>query len=103
MTRAPSRPEPSTAPPMGPVQQPDTHAMLARAVDEAARLLNADGAMVYLVDGAKMRFAVDAGIKNPEAQQLIRDMSLDTGVGLFGHAVASRQLVVTGDYRKDKR
>jgi PAS domain S-box-containing protein len=88
---------------MGPVQQPDTHAMLARAVDEAARLLNADGAMVYLVDGAKMRFAVDAGIKNPEAQQLIRDMSLDTGVGLFGHAVATRQLVVTGDYRKDRR
>src|SRR4029450_2430728 len=87
----------------GRVPSAETNAMLARAVDEAARLLNADGAMVYLVDGGQMRFAVDAGIKNPEAQQLIRDMSLATGVGLFGHAVASRQLVVTGDYRKDKR
>ena len=102
MTRAPSRPEPVTAS-VEPVQQPDTNAMLARAVDEAARLLNADGAMVYLAEGGRMRFAVDAGIKNPEAQQLIRDMSLDTGVGLFGHAVATRELVVTGDYRKDKR
>jgi PAS domain S-box-containing protein len=77
--------------------------MLARAVDEAARLLNADGAIVYLVDGDRMRFAVDAGIKNREAQQLIRDMSLDTGVGLFGHAVATREVIVTGDYRKDRR
>jgi PAS domain S-box-containing protein len=77
--------------------------MLAHAVEEAARLLNADGAMVYLVEGGKMRFAVDAGIRNPEARQLIRDLSLDVGVGLFGHAVATRELVVTGDYRRDRR
>jgi PAS domain S-box-containing protein len=102
MTRAPSRPEPATAA-VDLEQQPDTHAMLAHAVEEAARLLQADGAMVYLVDGDRMRFAVDAGIKNAEAQQLIRDMSLDLGVGLFGHAVASRELVVTGDYRRDHR
>jgi len=101
MTRAPSRPEESTAA-VGP-EQPDTHAMLLRAVEEAARLLQADGAMVYLVEDGQMRFAVDAGIRNPEAQQLIRDMSLPLGVGLFGHVAASGETLVSSDYRNDKR
>ena len=77
--------------------------MLSHAVEEAARLLEADGAMVYLVDDGMMRFAVDAGIRNPEAQQLIRDLSLPIGVGLFGHVAASGELVVSGDYRRDRR
>ena len=77
--------------------------MLSHAVEEAARLLQADGAMVYLVDDGLMRFAVDAGIRNPEAQQLIRDLALPIGVGLFGHAVASGELVASGDYRRDTR
>ncbi len=77
--------------------------MLEHAVEEAARLLKADGAMVYLVEDGRMRFAVDAGIRNPEAQQLIRDLELPIGVGLFGHAVATGKLVVSGDYRRDKR
>ncbi len=78
-------------------------AMLSHAVEEAARLLNADGAMVYLVDNGMMRFAVDAGIRDAEAQQLIRDLTLPIGVGLFGQAAASGELVVTGDYRNDER
>jgi PAS domain S-box-containing protein len=78
--------------------------MLARAVEEAARLLNADGAMVYLVDGDdQMRFAVDAGIRNPEAQQLIRDLTLPVGVGLIGHSAATGEVIVSGDYRRDRR
>jgi PAS domain S-box-containing protein len=87
------------------VEQQDTDALLSRAVEEAARLLNADGAMVYLVDAAenRLRFAVDAGIRNPEARQLIRGLSLPVGVGLFGHAIATGELVVSGDYRRDKR
>ena len=101
MTRAPTRPEPSTYPDAP--EQTDSRSMLSHAVEEAARLLQADGAMVYLVDDGVMRFAVDAGIRNPEAQQLIRDLSLPIGVGLFGHAVASGELVVSGDYRRDKR
>ncbi|MBA2631899.1 MAG: GAF domain-containing protein, partial [Chloroflexi bacterium] len=62
-------------------------------------------AMVYLVDPDedRLRFAVDAGIRDPEARQLIRDLSLPVGVGVFGHAIASRKVVVTGDYRKDRR
>jgi len=102
MTRAPSRHE--THPVPADIDQPETQALLARAVEEAARLLDADGAMVYLVDGdQRMRFAVDAGIRNPEAQRLIRDLSLPVGVGLFGHTVATGEVVVSGDYPHDER
>ena len=38
-----------------------------------------------------MRFAVDAGIRNAEAQQLIRDLTLPIGVGIFGQAAAERR------------
>ena len=101
MTRAPTRLE-STVAATG-VEQPDTHAMLLRAAEEAARLLQADGAMVYLVEDGTMRFAVDAGIRNLEAQQLIRDMALPIGVGLFGHVAATGETTVSGDYRHDRR
>ncbi|MGI8999937.1 MAG: GAF domain-containing protein, partial [Candidatus Limnocylindria bacterium] len=104
MTRAPSRPELKT-PARGPGEQHDSHAFLSRAVEEVARLLNADGAMVYMVDPAadRLRFEVDAGIRDPEARQLLRDLSLPVGVGLFGAAISSQQVVVSGDYRRDKR
>jgi two-component system, NarL family, sensor histidine kinase UhpB len=103
MTRAPSRTEPTTPP--ASVDSRDPQAMLGRAVEEAARLLNADGAMVYLVDPESnlLVFSVDAGIRNAEARQLIRDLSLPVGVGLFGHTVASGEVIVSGDYRRDKR
>ncbi len=102
MTRAPARPgaEPT---PVTAATETAPLAMLSHAVEEAARLLRADGAMVYLVDGGLMRFAVDAGIRNPEAQQLIRDLTLPIGVGIFGHAAATGELVVSGDYRRDGR
>ncbi len=104
MTRAASRPE-STNVARATAEQQGSHALLTRAVEEAARLLNADGAMVYLVDPdeGRLRFAVDAGIGSPEARQLIRDLSLPIGVGLFGHAISSGEVVVSGDYRRDKR
>ena len=101
MTRAPTLQGNTTAA-VG-LEQPDSHAMLLRAVEEAARLLQADGAMVYLVDGQTMRFAVDAGIRNPEAQELIRSLALPIGVGLFGHVAATGETLVAGDYRRDKR
>ncbi len=104
MTRAASRPESkNVARATG--QQQNSHALLSRAVEEAARLLKADGAMVYLVDAdeGRLRFAVDAGISSPKARQLIRDLSLPVGVGLFGHAISSGEVVVSGDYREDMR
>ncbi len=105
MTRAPARPD-AEQPPVTAATEPALPvrlAMLSHAVEEAARLLVADGAMVYLVDNGMMRFAVDAGIRNAEAQQLIRDLTLPIGVGIFGQAAASGELVVTGDYRNDQR
>ncbi|HEX6139847.1 MAG TPA: GAF domain-containing protein, partial [Candidatus Limnocylindria bacterium] len=79
--------------------------LLKRAVREAARLLQSDGAMIYLVDAesGQLRFAHDAGITNPEARRLIRDLVLPVGVGMFGTAVAARQLTVTDDYPADRR
>jgi PAS domain S-box-containing protein len=79
--------------------------LLKRAVSEVARLLQADGAMIYLVDesGDLLRFAYDAGITDPEAQGLIRDLTLPIGVGMFGTAVGRRELTVTDDYPADRR
>jgi PAS domain S-box-containing protein len=79
--------------------------LLQAAVTEVARLLDADGAMIYLVDEAsgELRFAHDAGITNPEARRLIRDLRLPVGTGMFGTAVAAGRLTVTDDYPADRR
>src|SRR5688572_27159684 len=105
MTRAPARPSPEQTPVTAATKPalPVPMEMLSHAVEEAARLLEADGAMVYLIDDGMMRFAVDAGIRNPEAQQLIRDLTLPLGVGIFGHAAATGELIVSADYRRDSR
>ncbi len=79
--------------------------LLQAAVTEVARLLEADGAMIYLVDEAsgELHFAHDAGITDPEARRLIRDLTLPIGMGMFGTAVAARRLTVTDDYPADRR
>ena len=79
--------------------------LLQAAVTEVARLLEADGAMIYLVDDAsgELLFAHDAGITNPEARRLIRDLTLPIGTGMFGTAVATARLTVTDDYPADRR
>ena len=79
--------------------------LLKGAVTEVARLLQADGAMIYLVDEASetLRFAYDAGITDRRARRLIRDLTLPIGVGMFGTTVSRRQLIVTDDYPADKR
>jgi PAS domain S-box-containing protein len=79
------------------------HELLKAAVAEAARLLDADGAMVYLIDPATghLRFAHDAGIRNPRTRKWIRSINLPVGVGLVGQAVAERAVVRTDDYLAD--
>ena len=81
----------------------ETHELLTAAVDEAARLLDADGAMVYLIDPASghLRFAHDAGIKSRRSRAWVRSIDLPVGVGLFGRAVADRSVVLTRDYLDD--
>ena len=82
----------------------DIHDLLTAAVDEAARLLDADGAMVYLLDPATnhLRFAHDAGIGSARSRAWIRSIDLPAGVGMFGRAVAERTVVITGDYLGDQ-
>jgi PAS domain S-box-containing protein len=81
----------------------DVHELLKAAVDEAARLLDADGAMVYLVDPATghLRFAHDAGIRSRRSRAWVRSIDLPVGVGMFGRAVADRAVVLTRDYLAD--
>ena len=81
----------------------DVHDLLTAAVDEAARLLDADGAMVYLVDPVtnRLHFAHDAGIESPRSREWVRTIDLPVGVGMFGRAVAERAVVITGDYLAD--
>lgn len=81
----------------------DVATVLKRAVEEAARLLRADGAMIYLYDPAEnvLRFARDAGIRNRDARRLIHDLTLPVGTGMFGTAFARAELVVTEDYPAD--
>jgi PAS domain S-box-containing protein len=80
-----------------------TDDLLRAAVEEAARLLDADGAMVYLLDPETgvLRFAHDAGIKSRRTRAWVRDLVLEPGTGMFGRAVAERGVVVTEDYAND--
>ncbi|MFL5675927.1 MAG: GAF domain-containing protein [Chloroflexota bacterium] len=82
----------------------DLHELLVAAVDEAARLLEADGAMVYLVDPATghLRFAHDAGIRSTRSRELVRSIDLPVGTGMFGLAVERRSVVLTRDYLTDE-
>jgi GAF domain-containing protein len=81
----------------------EVHQLLTAAVDEAARLLDTDGAMVYLIDPATghLRFAHDAGIRSRRSRAWVRSIDLPVGVGMFGRAVAERAVVLTRDYLDD--
>jgi PAS domain S-box-containing protein len=79
--------------------------LLKAAVNEAARLLDSDGAMIYLYDSesGELHFAYDAGVTNPEAQQMLRDLRLPIGRGMFGSALERGELVSTDNYPEDDR
>ena len=73
------------------------------AADEAARLLRADGAIVYLMDpnGETLHWAADAGISNSPERAWMRSMVVPLGVGMFGSALADRSVRITDDYPGD--
>ena len=87
------------APEVPVVARPDrTQAQLLQgAAEEAARLLDADGAFLYLLDAESgiMRFAYSAGIADPAPDHWIRQLELPVGQGMFGKAVAERRIVVS--------
>ncbi len=77
--------------------------ILQHAVEEAARLLEADGAMIYLLDESDgaLHFAHDAGIANLHGRRWVRRLRLRIGEGMFGVAVGERRVVVTTHYSGD--
>jgi PAS domain S-box-containing protein len=82
---------------------PDVADILQGAAEEAARLLEADGAMIYLLDpdGDVLRFAYESGIDDDRRRRWVRRLKLKVGHGMFGVAVAERRVVVTDDYQDD--
>ena len=97
-----------TRPPRHAPTDPDggeggVHDLLTKAVEEAARLLDADGAMVYLIDpgSGNLRFAHDAGIRSERSREWVRGLELAPGTGMFGRAVLERAVVITHDYPND--
>ncbi len=99
-------PQPAAARPDGVdlARDEELAAILSHAVEEASRLLGADGGMVYLLDAAsgRLRFARDAGVTGARRRAWARELSLAPGEGLFGRAVATGQVATTGDYPADQ-
>ena len=83
---------------------PGIHELLTAAVDEAARLLDADGAMVYLVDRrpATCGSPTTRASAAPQPRAGSARIELALGIGMFGRAVAERAVVSTGDYLNDQ-
>ena len=101
----PNPPQDQDAAPAGQDERPvaDVGAILRRAVEEAARLLQTDGAMSYLLDHDTgiLEFAYDAGITDDRRREWVRSIKLEIGTGMFGRAVAEGRVVATGDYMND--
>jgi PAS domain S-box-containing protein len=84
------------------IRQPDE--LLQYAVNEATRLLDADGGLIDRVDRDGMiRWAFGAGETDEEVRAILRNLEIPVGQGLFGLAVAERQIKLTGDYEGDTR
>ena len=84
------------------IRQPDE--LLQFAVNEATRLLEADGGLIDRVDEEGLiRWAFGARVTDAGARRILRGLELRVGQGLFGLAVAERRIAVTGDYGTDPR
>ena len=82
----------------------DDAELLISAVTEAARLIDSDGAMIYLYneEHGELRFAYDAGVTSDAARRMLRELRLPIGRGMFGTALARRELVYTDEYATDE-
>lgn len=77
--------------------------ILQHAVEEAVRLLHADGAIINLVESheGRLRWTHDAGFVDDGEKRWLRSIELRVGEGIFGQAVEKREVVTTDDYLKD--
>jgi PAS domain S-box-containing protein len=84
------------------IRQPDE--LLQYAVSEATRLLDADGGLIDRVDEEGwIRWGFGAGVMDEAVREILRNLELRVGEGLFGLAVAEREIQLTGDYEADAR
>jgi PAS domain S-box-containing protein len=81
----------------------DLARILQRALDEATRLLDATGGVVFLADEAtgSLRVAAEAGPGAPSRRRSLRELVLAPGEGIVGRAAAEHQPIGTGDYAAD--
>ena len=74
--------------------------VLQQVVDEAARLLDADGSILELVDATDknlLRWAYDYGVSGRFEERFVRELTLPIGVGLTGRSVAEGRVLIADD------
>ena len=77
--------------------------LLQHAVDEAARLLEADGAIINLLQADRGTLCWSHGSRiDGTEERWLRSIELRVGEGIFGRAVADRVVLHTGDYLADE-
>ena len=83
----------------------DLPAVLQLGVDEAARLLHADGARIDLIDPVSglLRWAYASGALHPDNSVWPEDPDETLDQGISGQAVVTGQVYRTGDYAADPR
>jgi PAS domain S-box-containing protein len=78
--------------------------LLREAVEEAVRLLWADGGMLYLADETtgELRAVHHLGVGPTRERERLAAIRLSAERGIVGPAVAARRPVMTGDYLEDR-
>ena len=74
--------------------------VLQQVVDEAARLLDADGSILELVDATDkglLRWAYDYGVSGRFEERFVRELTLPIGVGLTGRSVSEGRVLIADD------
>ena len=79
------------------LREPDE--VLQHVVDEARRLLRADGALIdqYDPESGTLQWAYDAGLE-PDQREAVKMTNLRLGEGVSGKAVAEARVIHVGDY-----
>ena len=79
------------------LREPDE--VLQHVVDEARRLLRADGGLIdqYDPESGTLQWAYDAGLE-PEQREAVKMTNLRLGEGVSGKAVAEARVIHAGDY-----
>ena len=85
------------------LRSPQLDDLLQHAVDEAVRLLEADGAIINLVEEERrtLRWSHGSAVDDDGEQRWLASIQLRVGEGIFGRAVAEGELLATGDYLAD--